>query len=315
MRALTISNHSLEVREIETPEPKLHDVIVEVHAAGINAADLMQRDGVYPPPEGWPVDIPGLELAGIVAAVGDEVDRNLLGRRVCAIVGGGAQANYCAMPSEHLLFIPDDVAFEEAGGFSEAFTTAFDALVTQGQLEAGQRVLVSGAAGGVGVAGVQIARALGAEVIAVTRTDEHHGRLRQLGSHETITVDEVASIAGVDVVLELLGSPHFNIVQNVLNPMARVVVIGVGAGRIAEFDLRSMMGKRATITGSTLRRRSREEKAKIARRISDVIIPMWVSREIEVPLAKVFNLDEATEAYEFFAMSGKFGKVVFSVET
>lgn len=314
MRALTIADRSLELRERPTPEPGPTDVLVEVHAAGINAADLMQREGFYPAPPGWPQDIPGMELAGVVVAVGDRVVEPLMGRRVCAIVGGGAQSTHCALPSEHLLFLPDDVSFDEAGGFPEAFITAHDALVTQGRLAAGERVLISGAAGGVGSAGVQIARALGAEVIAVTRTTEHHERLRELGASSTITLDEVAALSGVDVVLELLGAAHLDVAQRVLGPFARVVVIGVGAGRSAELDLLSMMTKRATITGSTLRSRSREEKAEVTRRVSDALIPRWTHHELEVPLAKVFALEEATEAYEYFATPGKFGKVVLRVE-
>jgi NADPH:quinone reductase-like Zn-dependent oxidoreductase len=314
VRALTIADRSLELRERPTPEPGPTDVLVEVHAAGINAADLLQREGFYPAPPGWPQDIPGMELAGVVVAVGDRVVEPLMGRRVCAIVGGGAQSTHCALPSEHLLFLPDDVSFDEAGGFPEAFITAHDALVTQGRLAAGERVLISGAAGGVGSAGVQIARALGAEVIAVTRTTEHHERLRELGASSTITLDEVAALSGVDVVLELLGAAHLDVAQRVLSPFARVVVIGVGAGRSAELDLLSMMTKRATITGSTLRSRSREEKAEVTRRVSDALIPRWTHHELEVPLAKVFALEEATEAYEYFATPGKFGKVVLRVE-
>jgi NADPH:quinone reductase-like Zn-dependent oxidoreductase len=314
VRAITIVDGALEVRDHPTPEPGPLDVLVEVRAAGINAADLMQRGGFYPAPAGWPADIPGMELAGVIVAVGDRVVEPLMGRRVCAIVGGGAQATHCALPSEHLLFLPDDVSFDQAGGFPEAFITAYDALVTQGGLDSGQRVLISGAAGGVGAAGVQIARVLGAEVVAVTRTEEHHERLRALGAHETITLEEVGAIAGVDVVLELLGAAHLNLAQRVLNPFARVVVIGVGAGRVAELDLLSLMTKRAHLTGSTLRSRSREEKAQVVGRVSDALVPRWTHHELEVPLAKVFPMAEANGAYEYFAAPGKFGKVVLHIE-
>jgi len=314
VRALTIVDGSLELRDHPTPEPGPLDVLVEVRAAGINAADLLQRQGLYAAPPGWPVDIPGMELAGVVVAVGDRVVEPLMGRRVCAIVGGGAQGSLCALPSEHLLFVPDHVSFEEAGGFPEAFITAYDALVTQGRLAAGQRALISGAAGGVGVAGVQIAHALGAEVVAVTRSDEHHARLRSLGANETITLEEVGSIDGVDVVLELLGAAHLNAAQRVLNRFARVVVIGVGAGRTFELDLLAMMGKRITVTGSTLRSRSRDEKAEVVRRVSESLVPRWTQTELEVPLARVFALEEADAAYAFFAAPGKFGKVVLRVD-
>jgi NADPH2:quinone reductase len=313
VRALTIVNKELVLAERPTPEPGPYDVVVEVHAAGLNAADLMQRQGYYPAPPGWPADIPGMELAGVVVAVGDRVVEPLMNRRVCALVGGGAQAAYCAVPSEHLLFVPDDVPFIEAGGFAEAFSTAYDALVTQAHLGPGQRVLISGAAGGVGVAAVQISRALGAHVIAVTRDDLFHERLRELGAAETITLEEVTSLEGVDVVLELLGAAHLSHAFEILNPYARVVVIGVGAGSRVEVNLLQIMQMRLTLTGTTMRSRSREQKAEVARLVGDILVPRWNAGELGVPLSKVFNAEDASAAYEYFAQPGKFGKVVLNL--
>jgi len=311
--ALTIDEKRLEVIERDTPEPGPDDVVVAVRAAGINAADLMQREGFYPAPPGFPDDVPGMELTGLVTAVGEGVSASLIGRRVCAIVGGGAQATHCVVASEHLLFVPDHVSWTEAGGFPEAFTTAFDALVTQGRLQSGERALVSGAAGGVGSAGVQIAHALGAEVVAVTRNDEHHGALRALGADETITLDEVGSLEPVDVVLELLGAANLSAAQRVLRPHARVVVIGVGAGARVEIDLLSMMRSRFTLTGSTLRSRSREEKSAVASMLRQALLPLWERRTLSVPIAKAFDLRDAVAAYDFFGQPGKFGKVVLLV--
>jgi NADPH2:quinone reductase len=315
VRALTIVNKALTIEERPTPEPQPYDVVVEVHAAGLNAADLMQRDGFYPAPPGWPVDVPGMELAGVVVAVGDRVIEPLMHRRVCSLVGGGAQAAYCAVPSEHLLFVPDDVSFLEAGGFAEAFSTAYDALVTQAHLREGERVLISGAAGGVGVAAVQIARALGAYAIAVTRDDQLHEQLRELGAAETITLEEVTSLEGVDVVLELLGAAHLSRAFEVVNPYARVVVIGVGAGSRVEMNLLQVMQMRLTLTGTTMRSRSREQKAEVARLVGDVLVPRWTAGELTVPLAKVFDLENASAAYEYFAQPGKFGKVVLNLRS
>jgi NADPH:quinone reductase-like Zn-dependent oxidoreductase len=312
--AFTIDEKRLEVVERDTPEPGPDDVVVAVRAAGINAADLMQREGFYPAPPGFPEDVPGMELAGLVTAVGEDVSTSLIGRRVCAIVGGGAQATHCVVASEHLLFVPDLVSWTEAGGFPEAFTTAFDALVTQGHLQASDRVLVSGAAGGVGAAGVQIAHVLGAEVVAVTRNDEHHDALRALGADETITLDEVGSLEPVDVVLELLGAANLSAAQRVLRPHARVVVIGVGAGARVEIDLLAMMRTRFTLTGSTLRSRSREEKSAVASLLRQVLLPLWESRTISVPIAKTFDLRDAAAAYDYFGRPGKFGKVVLLVD-
>lgn len=315
MKAVVIRDKHLEVVERDTPTPGHHDVVVAVHAAGVNAADLLQREGFYPAPAGWPADIPGLEMAGVVSAVGDEVHEALLGRRVCAIVGGGAQATHCVVPAEHLMFIPDHVGWNEAGGFAEAFTTAFDALVLQGALAPDRRVLISGASGGVGSAAIQIARALGAHVTAVTRTDEHHHALKALGANDTITLEQVSSIERVDVVLELVGAAHLALAQHVLAPFARVVVIGIaGGGSRVEIDLRLIMGTRTTLTGSTLRSRSREEKATVIARANETLIPLWTTGEIHVPLTQSFDLNDAPAAYEFFARPGKFGKVVLRVE-
>lgn len=315
MRCVVINDGNLEVQERETPNPGPLDVIVAVRGAGINAADLMQRAGHYPAPEGWPPDVPGMELAGVVSAVGDRVHEPLLGRRVCAIVGGGAQATHCLVPSEHLLFVPDHVSWDQAGGFPEAFTTAHDALVTQGHLAADERVLISGSTGGVGVAAVQIAHALGAHVIAVTRTSEHHGRLRDCGADETVTLDQVAEVERVDLILELVGAQHLSAAQTLLNPFARVVVIGVsGGGSRVEVDLRAFMGTRSTLTGSTLRSRSRPEKGEVADRVNQTLIPRWRTGEVHVPIAKSFALDDVARAYDYFAQPGKFGKVVLRVD-
>jgi NADPH:quinone reductase-like Zn-dependent oxidoreductase len=314
VRAVTIQSHELVLEERATPVPGPYDVLVEVHAAGLNAADLHQRAGFYPAPPGWPEDIPGMELAGVVSAVGDRVVDLLLGRRVCAIVGGGAQATHCVVPAEHLLFVPSHVDLDEAGGFPEAFCTAYDALATQADLKAGERVLISGAAGGVGVAAVQIARVLGAEVIAVTRTNEHHERLRALGASETITLDKVPALEGVDVVLELVGAADLALAFDVLNPYARVIVIGVGAGSRVEVDLLKLMQRRTVITGSTMRSRTAQQKSEVVRLVGDTLVPRWRVQEFVVPIAKIFSLDEAAKAYEYFAQSGKFGKVILRVD-
>ncbi len=313
MKSVVIDNGSLVLKDSDTPTPGAGDVLIAVHAAGLNAADLMQRLGFYPAPAGWPQDIPGLELAGEVIALGDGVEKSLLNKRVCAIVGGGAQSTHCVVPAEHLTIIPEHVSYEEAGGFAEAFTTAFDALVRQGKMVANERVLISGASGGVGTAAIQIAHALGAHVIAVTRTNEHHEQLKKLGASQTITIEEVASIERVNVVLELVGAAHLNAAQHVLAPHARIVVIGVGGGSTAELNLLNFMSSRATLTGSTLRARSREEKAEVIDHVNSVLLPLWQSGQLKVHVSKTYALEEVEAAYEFFSERGKFGKVMLSI--
>jgi NADPH:quinone reductase-like Zn-dependent oxidoreductase len=311
MRAVVIHDGLLQIEERDALRPHAHDVVIAVRAAGINGADLLQRQGYYPAPPGWPSDVPGIEMAGIVSAVGEEVHEALLGKRVCGIVGGGAQATFCAIPAEHLTFVPDNISWNEAGGFAEAFTTAHDALVTQGQLRPDSRVLISGATGGVGTAAIQIAHAIGAYVIAVTRTNEHHETLHDLGADETIVLDEVAGLEPVDLVLELVGASHLSVALGVLAPFSRVVTIGVSSGGAhVDVDLHAIMSRRATLTGSTLRSRTREEKADVIARVNQQLVPLWASGELRVPVARSFALEAAAEAYAFFAQPGKLGKIV-----
>jgi NADPH:quinone reductase-like Zn-dependent oxidoreductase len=312
VRAVVIDDGRLRVSERPDPVPGPGDVVVAVRSAGINAADLLQRRGLYPAPPGWPADVPGLELAGVVASLGEGVDRVRVGQRVCAVVGGGAQATHCVVPAEHLLAVPDSVDLLDAGGFAEAFTTAHDAL-DNARCAPGERVLVSGAAGGVGTAAIQLARLRGAHPIAVTRDARHHRALGELGAAETLTVDEVAGLAPVDVVIELVGAAHLSHALGVLAPRARVVVIGVGGGGRVELDLLRLMATRASVTGSTLRARSRAEKAAVAAALAADTLGPWAAGELTVPVAARYRLDDVETAYEQFAAAGKLGKFVLDV--
>jgi NADPH:quinone reductase-like Zn-dependent oxidoreductase len=313
MRAVVITDAALHVEERPTPAPGLGQVLVRVHAAGINAADLLQRAGIYPAPPGSPSDIPGLELMGVVEQLGDAVDEHWRGARVCAIVGGGAQATHVVVPVSHLLNVPDHVHDPHAGGFAEAFSTAYDALITQARVSAGDRVLISGAPGGVGTAAVQIARSRGAHVTAVVRQRLHVDALHDLGASEVITIDQLTDAGTFDVVLELIGAVHLEVAQHHLAPFARVVVLGVGGGATAQLDLRRVMTTRATFTGSTLRARTNAQKTELASLMRAEILPLWRSGTLHVPLAARFNLDDVAEAYDFFARPGKFGKVVLTM--
>lgn len=314
MQAVVIDQGSLRIEERATPTPASREVLVATEFAGINAADLLQRRGTYPAPPGWPVDVPGMELSGRVVAVGDDVDASLLGRRACAIVGGGAQATHCLVPAAHLIDVPDHVAMDQAGGFAEAFITAFDALVLQGRLREGDRLLISGANGGVGCAAVQIGRLVGAHVTAVTRSRAHDQALRDLGADEVISLEDVVSVAPINVVLELVGAAHLTLVQSRLAPFARIVVIGVaGGGSKTEINLLNFMTTRSTLTGSTLRSRTNEEKTDVIHRVSVALTGPWSRSTLSVPVAASFPLSEVDEAYEFFAQPGKFGKVLLAM--
>ena len=230
MQAVVIADGELGVEE--RPDPVVGDteLRVAVRAAGINGGDLMQRQGLYPPPPGFPADIPGMELAGVVDGVGRQVTRFGPGDRVMAVVGGGGQATLAVVDETHALGVPEGIDWAEAGGFPEAFLTAYDALFTQGGLSVGDRILVTGAAGGVGTAAVQLAAAAGAHVVASVRDRALRDAVAGLGAHEVVEPGSVPAHGPYDVVLELVGAASLPDALGALATGARVVVIGVGSG-------------------------------------------------------------------------------------
>jgi NADPH:quinone reductase len=310
MRAATIVDRQIEIREHPDPEPAKGELLVRVRAAGLNNADLMQVQGFYPAPPGSPPDIPGMELAGEVLGMGDGVTDFAEGDRVMAIVGGGAQAELAVVHERLAMRVPETVPFPEAGGFPEAFLTAYDALFTQGGVSVGDRVLVHGAAGGVGSAGVQLAAAAGARVTASVRNERLWDDVARLGAVEVVAHDDFAERGPYDVVLELVGAVNMAGNLAALNRSGRIVVIGVGAGASAEVDLLTVMSKRASITGSTLRARSLEEKALVTRRAEAHAVPLLADGAVRVLVQDTYPLKDTAGAYERFAQGGKLGKIV-----
>jgi NADPH:quinone reductase-like Zn-dependent oxidoreductase len=311
MHAVTIVGGHLEWREHPDPVPGAGEVLVRVRAAGLNSADRLQVAGLYPAPAGSPADIPGLELAGEVAALGPGARRFAVGDRVMAVVGGGGQAELAVVPERHLLAVPDALAWEAAGGFPEAFTTAHDALFTQCGLAMGERVCVHGAAGGVGAAGVQLAAAAGCEVVATVRTTELRAAVEALGPRITAVDPAVFEQHGpFDVVLELVGAPNIAADVRALATGGRIAVIGVGGGGTAELSLIDLMSKRGRVHGSTLRARSLEDKAAAARAVEHHVLPLVADGRVTVPVEATFPMADAGAAYDRFAAGAKLGKVV-----
>ncbi|MDA8357961.1 MAG: zinc-binding dehydrogenase [Actinomycetota bacterium] len=311
MRAVVIGpGGDLGWEERPDPEPGDTELVVAVEAAGLNAADLLQRRGLYPPPAGLPEDILGLELAGTVVGVGRQVTRFAAGDRVMAVVGGGGQATLAVVDESHALPVPESVSWPEAGGFPEVYSTAFDALFTQCGLGVGERVLVTGAAGGVGTAGVQLAAAAGARVTASVRDRGRHGDVAALGAEEVVVPDDVTAKGPYDVVLELVGAASLPGVLAALAPGGRVSVIGVGGGARVELDLLALMRSRARISGSTLRARDRQGKAAVAAAVAAGAVPLLAAGRIRVPVGDTFPMSEARTAYERFERGGKLGKIV-----
>ena len=313
MKAVTIEGTRLVVAERPDPEPGRGELLVRVAAAGLNGADLLQARGGYPPPPGIPADLPGLELAGEVAAVGPGVQRFEPGDRVMAVVGGAGQAELAVVHERTAIPVPDELSWPEAGGFPETVTTSHDALFTQCGLGLGDRLLVHGAAGGVGTAAVQLGAAAGARVVATVRDPGLHRAMADLGAAVVVEPGQAAAHGPFDVILELVGAPNFPASLDALATGGRLMVIGVGAGATVELDLRNLMARLARVLASNLRMRPLEQKADAARRVEHQVLPLLAGGRLRIPVAATFPLAEAQAAYDRFAAGGKLGKLVLVV--
>ena len=313
MRAATVRDGAVMPAEHPDPVPGASEVLVRVRAAGVNNADLLQAKGFYPAPPGSPPDIPGLELAGEVAAVGAGANRFAVGDRVMAVVGGGGQAELAVVHERAATPVPDGIPWDQAGGIPEAYTTAHDALFTQCRLSMGERVCVHGAAGGVGSAAVQLAAAAGARVVATVRNPDLREAVGALGAEAVVAPEDFREHGPYDVVLELIGAPNLADDVASLAPGGRIVVIGVGGGATAEINLLALMAVRGRIMASTLRARPLEQKADAARRMEAQVLPLFAAGRVQVPVAATYPLAEVAAAYQRFAAGGKLGKIVLTV--
>jgi NADPH2:quinone reductase len=309
VRAAVIFGGALRIEERPDPEPGPDQVLVRVRASGINNADLLQRAGGYPAPPDAPPDIPGLELAGEVVGIGSNVTSFRDGDRVMALVGGGAHAELAVAHERQTLPVPDGVDWPSAGGFVEVFATAHDALFTQAGLALGERLLVQGAAGGVGVAAVQLAREAGASVVGTVRSEAARPAVAELGA-EVRAPGELEGVGPFDVVLELVGGDNLATDVRLLATGGRLVVIGMGGGSVAAIDFMQLLRRRARIGGSTLRSRPLEEKALVMQRLGHHTLPLLAAGRLVVPIFATFPLEEAQAAYDRFAAGGKLGKIV-----
>jgi putative PIG3 family NAD(P)H quinone oxidoreductase len=306
----------LEVRDAERPRIGSHQVLVRVAAAGVNRADALQRLGRYPAPEGVPPDIPGLEHAGVVEAVGDAVTEWVPGDRVMGIVGGGAYAEYVAADAGHLIPVPEQWSFEQAAAVPEAFVTAHDALMQVG-VQPGERVLVHAVGSGVGLALLQLARAASARVVGTARTAAKLERAeRELGLERGILVEgafDGAALDGpVDVICDLVGGPYLEGNLEAIAPRGRIIVIGLTGGRTAEIDLGLALRKRVVLIGTVLRNRTSEEKADVTRRFVDLVLPRFADGALRPVLDRVFPMREAAAAHRHMEENRNFGSIVLA---
>ncbi|MFN8667903.1 MAG: NAD(P)H-quinone oxidoreductase [Gemmatimonadaceae bacterium] len=314
----------LELREVPTPAPGPHDVLVRVHASALNRADLAQRVGRYAAPPGVPADIPGLEFAGEIAATGSDVSRWRSGDRVFGLVGGGAHAEYVVVHERTVARIPDALPWTEAAAIPEAFLTAYDAMVTQGAMGAGDFVLVHAVASGVGLAAVQVARAWGARPFGTTRREDKLAVARSLGMEDGIALpDAPAPLVeavrawsgghGADVVLDLVGGGYVAPSVDAAAFKGRLILVGAVGGADARFDGRQVLFKRLRLQGTVMRSRSLPERIAVADTFADEIIPRLERGELRPVIDTVYPLAQVADAHRRLESNDTTGKLILEL--
>ena len=328
MRAVVITRPGgpevLEVQERPTPIPRAGEILVRVRASAINRADLLQRQGLYPAPPGAPSDIPGLEYAGEVAGVSPGVARWKEGDRVFGITGGGAYAEFVTVDAETAAPIPDRLDWREAAAVPEAFITAHDALVVQARLQRDESVLIHAVGSGVGLAGVQIARAWGAKPFGTARTAEKVERAKGFGLVDGVVIEgDVEALVpacerwtsgkGIDVTLDLVGGDYLGATIRASALRGRIMLVGTVAGRQSTIPTGMVLGKRLTLRGTVLRARAREEKRAVTAAFAAEVVPLFEAGTLTPTIDSVFELGQAGAAHERVAGNASFGKVVLRV--
>jgi len=304
----------------ERPDPVAGpgQIRIRVRAAGVNRPDILQRMGFYPAPAGAS-DILGLEVAGEVDQLGDGVSRWKVGDRVCALLGGGGYAEFALVDARHALPLPSDLDFVTAAGLPETLCTVFANVFESGALKAGETLLIHGATSGIGVTAIQMARAAVARVIATSRGAAKAAAARRLGADLSLdaTADDmeaaIRTFGGADVVLDMVGADYAVLNQAALNPFGRWVVIATQSGALAQVDLARLMMKRIILTGSTLRPRSADEKARLIAAVEATAWPWVASGAVRPPVEATFPLDQASTAHLRLEAGGHVGKIVLTV--
>ena len=327
MKAIVITQPGapevLQLIEQPTPTFTADEVLVKVAAAGINRPDVFQRKGNYPPPVGAPQDIPGLEIAGTVIGVGTNVTRWKIGDKVCALVMGGGYAEYCNVPAAQCLLVPENLSFVEAASLPETFFTVWSNVFDRGQLKKGESLLVHGGSSGIGVAAIQMAKALGSTVYTTAGSNEKCEFCEKLGATKAINyktenfaevIKQLTGNKGVDVILDMIGGDYTAPNLQSLAEEGRLVLINTMNGKDINIDLSIVMRKRLNITGSMLRSREISFKAAIAQNLEKNIWPLLTSGIIKPIIYKAFPAEKVAEAHRLMESSEHIGKIVLSFE-
>jgi putative PIG3 family NAD(P)H quinone oxidoreductase len=325
MRAVSIREPGgpgvLEETRVPRPDLRDHDVLVRVRAAGVNRPDVLQRQGSYPvPADASP--LPGLEIAGEIAALGENATRWKTGERVMALAHGGGYAEYCRVDQDHCLPLPDRLSMVEAAAVPETFFTVWYNVFMRAGIADGETLLVHGGSSGIGTTAIQLGKAFGARVFVTAGSDEKCRFCEHLGADGAINyrtqdwearVSALSGAGGIDVVLDMVAGPYMQKNMNVLARDGRYVVIAFLGGSTAELDMRQVLGKRLTITGSTLRPQTTAEKAAIAEALRDHVMPLLESGRIRPIIHAKFPLAEACRAHELMESSAHMGKIVLEI--
>lgn len=321
MTVAAIVGHKLVTQTRPVPQPRAGEVLVRVRAAGVNRPDLLQRRGLYPPPEGI-TDIPGLEISGDVVALGTRVTGIKAGQKVCALVAGGGYAEYCIVPAAQCLPLPKNLGWIAAAGIPETFFTVWHNMFDHGRLKKGDRVLVHGGASGIGTTAIQLARAFGAKVYVTAGTDDKCNACLKLGATAAINyknqdfaaaVLQLTDNKGVDIVLDMVGGDYVNRNLKILAPEGRHVSIAMQRGRTAEVDIFQIMSKRLVLTGSTLRPQPVAAKGKIAKALKKNVWPFIARKRVTPVVDQIFALEDAQAAHDYLEAGQHFGKVILRV--
>jgi NADPH2:quinone reductase len=309
----------------DRPKPAYADneVLIQVMAAGVNRPDVSQRKGNYPPPAGAPQDIPGLEIAGIVVAIGDTVTHLMVGDKVCALVIGGGYAEYSNAPEAQCLPVPHNLSFVEAASLPETFFTVWSNVFDRAGLKGHETLLVHGGSSGIGVTAIQMAKALGHTVYVTAGSDDKCRFCEALGAAKAINyktanfadvIKDITGGKGVDVILDMIGGDYTAGNISSLAVEGRLVLINTMNGNNVQVDLAQVMRKRLVITGSMLRSREVEFKGRIAHKLKEIIWPLLVSGDIKPVIHSVFPAAGAAHAHELMESSAHIGKIILNFE-
>lgn len=317
MKAMLIEENKLVLRDIPEPVLKPGYVIIDIHAAALNRADLLQVAGKYPPPPGWP-EWPGLECSGIISAA-NENSRWKAGDKVCALLGGGGYAEKVLVPEGMVMPIPDNVSFAEAAALPEVYTTAMLNLFRLGELKKGETLFVQAGASGLGIAAIQLGKLAGAKVVTTVGSPEKAEAVRKLGADVVIdrkaeAVDEVLLKHPIDVALDCAGGALLGKCLNAVNPGGRWILVSTLGGETTELPLRVLLKKHIRLMGSTLRSRSDAEKSDILKQLTETVWPEVSAGKIRPVIHAVFPFEDAAKAHEILAAQQNTGKVVLTLK-